>query len=367
MKKFLSTLTSCVAATILLAPMVASADITAVEGAQLTSTTATEQFFTNSLTNQTTWVGMDITAVTVGENALWVWPQGVLYQNPTHGYVGISLTSGGDFDAIQITVTDGWGQDGSEFIWIRAFNDGAFTGFEFDLDLIHLDDKAAPGIFTVASDGTKFDELRVTASYIASIRDEHDLINNVSALRLNEIQLGSVTVDIDGDGVLDGDDNCPNAANPGQEDQDGDDVGDACDDDIDGDGVDNDDDNCPIDVNAGQEDFDGDTIGDACDDDIDGDTVANADDFCPDNTVIHEGVPTMGYLKPNHWALTVTGNRFDFDTVTKGKGPNRSYTIEDTAGCSCEQIIEIHELGDGHMKHGCSISAMDDWLDFVNP
>ncbi len=80
-----------------------------------------------------------------------------------------------------------------------------------------------------------------------------------------------------------------------------------------------------------------------------------------------EGVPTMGDLKPNHWALTVTGNGFDFDTVTKGKGPNRSYTIEDTAGCSCEQIIEIQGLGDGHSKHGCSISAMDDWIDFVNP
>ena len=91
--------------------------------------------------------------------------------------------------------------------------------------------------------------------------------------------------------------------------------------------------------------------------DTDGDGVLDDDDFCPDNTVIPEGVPTMGDLKPNHWALTVTGNGFDFDTVTKGKGPNRSYTIEDTAGCSCEQIIEIQGLGDGHSKHGCSISA----------
>ena len=103
-------------------------------------------------------------------------------------------------------------------------------------------------------------------------------------------------------------------------------------------------------------------------DDIDGDSVANSDDFCPDDTVVPEGVPTMGYLKPNHWALTVTGNRFDFDTVIKGKGegPNRSYTIEDTAGCSCEQIIEIQGLGDAHTKNGCSTSAMDDWIDFLN-
>ena len=58
----------------------------------------------------------------------------------------------------------------------------------------------------------------------------------------------------------------------------------------------------------------------------------------------------------------------DFDRVSKGKGPNRSYTIEDTAGCSCEQIIAELGLGDGHSKHGCSISAMDDWIEFfVNP
>ncbi len=64
-----------------------------------------------------------------------------------------------------------------------------------------------------------------------------------------------------------------------------------------------------------------------------------------------------------------SGNGFDFDTVLKGKGkgPNRSYTIETTAGCSCEQIIAEQGLGNGHSKHGCSNSAMDDWLDFVNP
>jgi hypothetical protein len=52
-----------------------------------------------------------------------------------------------------------------------------------------------------------------------------------------------------------------------------------------------------------------------------------------------------------------------FDTVEpNGNGPRRSYTIEDTAGCSCEQIIAELDLGAGHSKLGCSISAMDDWV-----
>jgi hypothetical protein len=55
-----------------------------------------------------------------------------------------------------------------------------------------------------------------------------------------------------------------------------------------------------------------------------------------------------------------------FDTVTpKGKGPNRAYSVEDTAGCSCTQIIEAQGLGAGHVKFGCSISAMDDWVSLV--
>jgi len=54
--------------------------------------------------------------------------------------------------------------------------------------------------------------------------------------------------------------------------------------------------------------------------------------------------------------------------IKKGKGkerPRRSYTAVDTTGCSCEQIIAALGLGAGHTKHGCSISAMDEWVAFV--
>ncbi len=71
------------------------------------------------------------------------------------------------------------------------------------------------------------------------------------------------------------DDNCPLVYNPGQEDADGDEIGDSCDvcTDTDGDGFGNPGfpasvcslDNCPADYNPGQEDFDGDALGDSCD------------------------------------------------------------------------------------------------------
>jgi hypothetical protein len=100
--------------------------------------------------------------------------------------------------------------------------------------------------------------------------------------------------------------------------------------------------------------------------DSDGDGVLDVLDNCS-GTVIPESVPTSGQLNPNHWALT--DDDFEFDTVTEGKGngPMRSYSTADTAGCSCEQIIDAQGLGEGHGKHGCSISVMDNWVRLVTP
>ena len=99
--------------------------------------------------------------------------------------------------------------------------------------------------------------------------------------------------------------------------------------------------------------------------DADGDGVLDDNDFCADTT-IPEGVPTVR-LKPNRWAL-VDGD-FEFDTLVtgKGNGPKRSYTTKDTAGCSCEQIVEAQGLGRGHIKFGCSIGVMDNWVELVTP
>ena len=93
--------------------------------------------------------------------------------------------------------------------------------------------------------------------------------------------------DSDGDGIADSADNCPFDNNPNQPDSDDDGVGDACDalNDSDNDGIADDVDNCPLDGNPGQADADNDGLGDACDDanDSDGDGIADDVDNCPND------------------------------------------------------------------------------------
>ena len=69
-------------------------------------------------------------------------------------------------------------------------------------------------------------------------------------------------------------------------------------------------------------------------------------------------------LKPNHFVLGSDGINFDKgETNGKGEGTDKGpFTIHDTRGCSCKQIIEKLGLGNGHRKFGCSPGVMDCWV-----
>ncbi len=121
--------------------------------------------------------------------------------------------------------------------------------------------------------------------------------------------------DWDGDGILDGTDNCPHRYNIEQADGDGDLVGDLCD-------------NCETVVNTDQTDTDEDGYGDACDncdalhyylqDDADGDGFGNVCDSCPE-------VPAPGGVDAFGRSLGTIDidcdvDRFDVDLFAKCVG-----------------------------------------------
>lgn len=183
------------------------------------------------------------------------------------------------------------------------------------------------------------------------VTSQHESFGFLETVYVREI--GGGAVDTDGDGIPDDEDACPLDA----------------DNDIDADGVCGDVDNCPNISNPNQEDVDEDSLGDACDtcpndadNDIDSDGVCGdvdwcADTFVPENVLIED-------LLPNHFALINNDNLFDtwiqgeLTTETK-KG--ESFTVEETAGCSCEQIVEAQHLGINHSK-GCPIGIMRVWV-----
>ncbi|MCO4745784.1 MAG: carboxypeptidase regulatory-like domain-containing protein [Proteobacteria bacterium] len=137
--------------------------------------------------------------------------------------------------------------------------------------------------------------------------------------------------DTDADGLVDACDNCASTANPDQIDDDADGSGDACD-------------VCPLDA----------------ENDADADGICGDVDECPDTVSdLEAGVPSV-HLGRLRWA-DIDGDGV-FDTVDpNGQGPGRAYTMEDTHGCGCAQIIELLDRGAGHERFGCSISTMDEW------
>ena len=97
--------------------------------------------------------------------------------------------------------------------------------------------------------------------------------------------------------------------------------------------------------------------------DSDGDGVLDDADQCA-GTVIPETAPTRG-LGKNRWVLADDDRVFD-TRPANGTGPDKSFDIFDTGGCSCEQIIDALDLGIGHTRYGCSSGAIEDWIEVID-
>jgi hypothetical protein len=94
--------------------------------------------------------------------------------------------------------------------------------------------------------------------------------------------------------------------------------------------------------------------------DLDEDGVCDDCDACPD-TMIPETPPSEG-LGPNRYALIDADTVFDVG-LAKGVVSTSGYTLQDTHGCSCEQIIDVCGAGEGHAKHGCSVGIIEMAID----
>lgn len=91
------------------------------------------------------------------------------------------------------------------------------------------------------------------------------------------------------------------------------------------------------------------------------DGILGNDDYCPGTVA---DMPTKG-LGTNRW--TWDGSEW-ITKSPKGEGPQKSFTMEDTRGCSCEQILETMDgKMSGHWKFGCSISVMEDFIASIQP
>jgi len=155
------------------------------------------------------------------------------------------------------------------------------------------------------------------------------------------------------DGDLQGDvcDNCPDLPNPKQKDTDGDGQGDMCDPDIDNDGILNEDDNCPTIHNIDQLDSDGDGVGDVCDN---CEAMPNPDQLDADSDLVGDACDTNGDSDKD-------GIQDDEDNCPFVPNGDQVDSDKDGKGDKCDDDDDNDFIEDG--RDNCRLVPNPDQLD----
>ena len=157
-----------------------------------------------------------------------------------------------------------------------------------------------------------------------------------------------VEADRDKDGVPDGTvdaprDNCPDVANTDQQNNDGDRLGDACDDDDDNDALPDPLDNCPLTANPSQADANGDGVGNACDAAVRGTTIVGR----VDGAALPGADPTLARVFLNSQttpAIPGPDGTFSFDQALPDGG---AFWLRATWPVFAEEIARPFEADPG--------------------
>lgn len=216
---------------------------------------------------------------------------------------------------------------------------GGTTGRFIDLD---LDDDALPRPRDAfygrwAPDGFlgAFEGRPGTGDWVLELEGTSPYSNQAARFRVVAIDLTitSAGCDSDGDGVVESRDNCASVANPDQRNNDGDQLGDACDPDDDNDGVADASDNCPLAANSDQTDWDADRVGNAC-------------DSTPGTAPVPPAPPTT---TPSPTPTTSTTTTSTTGTTTPGCG----------GSCAYARTVELRHRAKRHRLQGSVESAAE--------